>query len=259
MKWCTLYFFNSARKCELLKCEPPSLMMALGQPYRARMHRVMNRRTSHGLLSLWGLPRPTWTHSPPPPICILSRQKVGKVPWNLSPKDQRFPPQGSAASASRLAWRCWSPLDIVSTLCRNGGCAWRWRASRSRFVGSCPWSFVPRSVLYTSMSDTLPVCLLALPPVRIVGWSGRILGGTEVVPPKNSTRARGRTYLFGVGSNAQGSIQWLWSWRCARTRGRESRWRGDAHLEMYLRCPLLPRCGDAISGPPPSFRCSSCL
>ena len=33
----------------------------------------------------------------------------------------------------------------------------------------------------------------------------------------------------------------------------------DARLEMYLRCLLLPRCGDAISGPPQSFRCPSCL
>ena len=46
MRWCTPYFFNTARKCELLKCEPSSLMMALGQPYRAKMHRVMKRSTS---------------------------------------------------------------------------------------------------------------------------------------------------------------------------------------------------------------------
>ena len=46
MRWCTPYLFNSARKCKLLKCELSSLMMALGQPYQAKMHRVMNRRTS---------------------------------------------------------------------------------------------------------------------------------------------------------------------------------------------------------------------
>ena len=55
MRWCTSYFFNSARKCELLKCEPPSLMMALGQPYRAKMHRVMNRRTSRWSFVLVGI------------------------------------------------------------------------------------------------------------------------------------------------------------------------------------------------------------
>ena len=208
-----------------------------------------------GRLSWWGLLRPTWTHSPPPPRCTLSRQKVGKVPWSLSPKGRRFPPQASAASASHLAWRCWSPLDIVGIPCRNGGCPWRWMASRSRSVGSYPRSFVPRSVRRTSMSDTSLVCLPAPPLVRIVRWSGRILGGTKVVLPRNSTWARGRTYLFDVGSSAPGSIQSRWSWRCAHTRGCDSRWRGDAHREMCIRCPLLLRCGDPISGPPPSFRC----
>ena len=97
-----------------------------------------------GRLSLWGLPQPTWTHSLLPLVCTLSCQKVGKVPWSLSPKGRRSPLQGLAASASHLAWRCLSPLDIVGTPCRNGGRPWRWRASRSCSTGSCPRSFMPR-------------------------------------------------------------------------------------------------------------------
>ena len=46
MRWCTPYFFNSARKCELLKCEPP---------YRAKIHRVMNRKTSQWSFVLVGI------------------------------------------------------------------------------------------------------------------------------------------------------------------------------------------------------------
>ena len=55
MRWCTSYFFNNARKWELLKCEPPSLMMALRQPYRAKMHRVMKRKTSRWSFVLVGI------------------------------------------------------------------------------------------------------------------------------------------------------------------------------------------------------------
>ena len=210
-------------------------------------------------LSYWGLLSPTWTHNPLPLVCTLSRQKVGKVPWSLSPKGRTSPLQGSAASAFHLAWRCLSPLDIVGTPCRNGGHPWRWRANRSRSAGSYPWSCVTRNVFRTLMSDTSPRCLLALPSVCIVWLSGRILGGIEVVRPKNSTLAHGRTYLFGDDSNAPRSIQWWWSWRCVHTRGRDSRWQGDAHWGMCHRCLLLLRCGDAIDGLPPSIRCPSYL
>ena len=150
-------------------------------------------------------------------------------------------------------------LDIVGTPCRNDERPWRWWASRSRSAGSCPLSCMPRNVLRTSMSDTSLRCVLALPLVCIIRWSGRILGEIEVVLPKSSTWAHGRTYLFDDDSNAPGSIQSQWSWRYVYTRGRGSRWQGDAHRGMWHRCLLLPGCGDAIDGLPPSSRCPSCL
>ena len=43
--WCTPYFFNNAQKCE-----PASLMMALGQPYQVKMHLVTNLTPPDGRL-----------------------------------------------------------------------------------------------------------------------------------------------------------------------------------------------------------------
>ena len=55
MRWCTPYFFNNARKCALLKCEPRSLMMVFGQLYRAKMHLVTNRSTARRSFILVGI------------------------------------------------------------------------------------------------------------------------------------------------------------------------------------------------------------
>ena len=149
-------------------------------------------------------------------------------------------------------------LDIVGTPCRNGGRPWRWWASSSCSTGSYPRSCAPRNVLYTSMSDKSLRCLLA-PLVCIVWWPGRIVGGIEVVLPKSSTWAHGRTYLFNVDSNASRSIKSQSSWRCVHTRGRGSRWQGDARQGMCHQCLLLPECGDAIICLPLSSRYPSCL
>ena len=171
---------------------------------RCIVWRISKPRNDH--FSWWGLPRPTWTHSPSALVCTLSRQKVGKVSWSLSPKGQRSRLQGLAGSTFHLTWRCLSPLDIVGTPCRNGGHPWRWKVSRSRFAGSYMRSCVPQNILCMSMSDTSPRYLLAPPLVCIVGWSSRILGGIEAVLPKISTWAHGRTYLFDADSCAPGSI-----------------------------------------------------
>ena len=101
---------------------------------------------------------------------------------------------------------------------KNGGCPWRWRASRSHSRGFYLRSCVLRNILCLSMSDTLPRCLLALLLVCIVWWSGRILGEIEVVLTKNNTCAHVRTYLFDDNSNALGLIQSRWSSRCVHTR-----------------------------------------
>ena len=50
-RWCTPYFFNNAQMCAFLKCEPSSLMMALGQQYRAKRHLVINLSTSRWLFA----------------------------------------------------------------------------------------------------------------------------------------------------------------------------------------------------------------
>ena len=107
--------------------------------------------------------------------------------------------------------------------------------------------------------DNSPSCLLSPPLVCIAGWSDCILRGIRVVLPKSSTWDHGRTYLIDDDSNALGSIQSRWSWQCVHTRGRGSRWQGDAHRGMCHRCLLLLECRDAIGGLPPSSRCSSCL
>ena len=161
--------------------------------------------------------------------------------------------------ASHLAWRCLMLLDTIGTPHRNGVCPWRWRASRSRSAGSYPRSCVPRNFLRTSMSDTLRGCLLAPPLVCIAGWSDCILGGIGVVLPKISSLDHRRTFLVDDDSSALGSIHSRWSWRRVHTRGRGSRWQGDARRGMCHWFLLLPKCGDAISVLPPTFCCLSCL
>ena len=174
-------------------------------------------------------------------------------------------PQRSKISTSRIdhigissRLEMFNALDLVSTPYRNGGRPWRWWASRSRSARSCLRSCAPRNVLRTSMSDTSLRCLLAPLLVFIAGWSNRILDGIGVVLPKSSTWDHGRN-LSNDDSNASGLIQSRWIWWCVHTRGRGSRWQGDARRGMFHRCLFLPKRGDAISGMPSSSRCPSSL
>ena len=120
-RWCTSYFFKNARKCELLKCEPPLPMMALGKPYQAKMHLVMNLSTSRWSFVLVGIAS-THLNTQSTATKIYSfPSDGGKCPINLSLINQRSPLQESVASAFHLAWRFSMLLDIVDTPCRNGG------------------------------------------------------------------------------------------------------------------------------------------
>ena len=127
--WLMEYFLIRASKTLLQKCDPLSLIIALGVLKWEKIFFLRNLTTT--LLSLvfvgtrHNLQQPRWASC---------RMNLGMVPWSRYPKHQKFQFKESGSGASCLFSKNFQSSDNLHMTCKSGMSLWTKWASKTHFV-----------------------------------------------------------------------------------------------------------------------------
>ena len=166
-RWWTPYFLSKLLKWELVKWDPPSLIIVLGKPNQEKILLTINLLITRWSSVLVGIAS---TH-----LDTVHRYKnvlfsLRRWKWSHKvnpPKDKKFLPQGWFAKVFHLALRCSMRICTLDILCNTWSHPWIDLANRSHFVAILLPSLSMQNVLHIEMSDTLIEYAL-VPPSKCI-------------------------------------------------------------------------------------------